>query len=212
MELIQYLNDNFLTKNELTKLSGISGSQLIEYQTQGLMPLASYKLKLDINCDSFFGPHDESHKVEYYAKGYTSWMGIIRSLQTKELIYAEFTRRYIETIDGLKKNGHETVDPKLNDNIHNHIEEEWGHFLNGIYGLCTKTGLPENIAAKELAICEIKELSDNNQLGDVELEKLTRAVDLLDNASSLFAPHERLKSSRHRLIDEVRRKYRLSNK
>ncbi|WP_241210137.1 DUF6058 family natural product biosynthesis protein [Vibrio splendidus] len=32
---------------------------------------------------------------------------------------------------------------------------------------------------------------------------------LLDSVSSLFAPHEKLKSSRHRLVDEVRCKYKL---
>ncbi|HHC6670918.1 TPA: DUF6058 family natural product biosynthesis protein [Vibrio parahaemolyticus] len=33
----------------------------------------------------------------------------------------------------------------------------------------------------------------------------------MDNASSPFAPHERLNSSRHRLVNEVRQKYKLQS-
>lgn len=82
-------------------------------------------------------------------------------------------------------------------------------FLNGIYGLCTKSGLPEDIAAKEFAIIEINELSIFDALNKEQLVKLTNAVNLLDKVSSLFAPHERLKSSRERLINETRFKYKL---
>ncbi|MFC3646483.1 DUF6058 family natural product biosynthesis protein [Planctobacterium marinum] len=35
------------------------------------------------------------------------------------------------------------------------------------------------------------------------------AVNLLDKSSSLFAPHERLSSSRFRLVNETRCKYKL---
>ncbi|MCJ8295556.1 MAG: DUF6058 family natural product biosynthesis protein, partial [Colwellia sp.] len=93
----------------------------------------------------------------------------------------------------------------------NHINEEWYLFLSGIYGLCTKTGLPEDIAAKEFSILEINELSELDDLTDQQINKLTVAVNLLDSASSLFAPHERLRSSRHRLVNEVRRKYQLQS-
>ncbi len=53
------------------------------------------------------------------------------------------------------------------------------------------------------------ELSEQTALNEAQLNQLTNAVNLLDCASSMFAPHERLKSSRHRLVNEIRRKYRL---
>jgi len=56
----------------------------------------------------------------------------------------------------------------------------------------------------------ITELSELNELTSDEMTKLTLAVNLLDKASSLFAPHERLRSSRNRLVNETRRKYKLS--
>ena len=99
---------------------------------------------------------------------------------------------------------------KVNENLNQHIKEEWQHFLKGTYGLCTRSGLPEDIAEKELAILIINEILDLDFITDERKEMLTQAVNLLDKVSPQFAPHERLRSSRHRLIDEIRRKFKLS--
>lgn len=211
MELIKYLNNNFFTKQELLDVSKVSEQDLSNFQEQGVMPKCSYKLNLNISCDSFFGLQDETQVVEYYAKGYSSWLAIIESLKDTDSIYSTFLNRYIKTIKQLKVQGHSSSDAKVNSGVNEHIREEWQHFLNGIYGLCTKTGLPEDIAAKEFSILEINELTSKDELSEEQLKQLTVAVNLLDSASSLFAPHERIKSSRHRLIDEVRRQYRLQS-
>lgn len=209
LDLIEYLSNNFYTKEELLNLTKISEQVLIKYQQSGLMPKASYTLELDIGSDSFFGSHTEKHKKEYYAKGYVSWLGFIHTARNKDNVYREFSSRYINALDELRVEGHSSSNSKLTTGVANHIEEEWGHFINGIYGLCTKTGLPEDIAAKEFAVLEINELLELERLTDKQIEQLTLAVNLLDSASSMFAPHERLQSSRHRLVDEVRRKYKL---
>ena len=211
MELIEYLSRNFYTQEELLSLTKINEEALKKYQEIGLMPKASYILKLDLTCDSFFGLHTEKHEKKYYAKGYTSWLSFIHTAPDKDNIYDEFSNRYVNTLDALKVAGHTSKNSKLTTGVANHIKEEWVHFINGIYGLCTKTGLPEDIAAKEFAVVEINELLEIEQLTDKQTEQLTLAVNLLDSASSMFAPHERLRSSRHRLIDQVRRKYKLQS-
>lgn len=209
MELIKYLNSNFLTKQELLDISKVTEEEFLIYQQQKLMPTCSYKLDLNLTSDSFFGVHNEEQKIEYYSKGYSSWLAIIQSLDTADEIYSVFEKRYMKAIKHLQNKGHFSNDPKVTCDLRDHIQDEWQHFLSGIYGLCTKSGLPEDIAAKEFAIIEIKELIEKDELSHPEIEKLTLAVDLLDSVSSLFAPHERLKSSRHRLIDEVRRQFKL---
>lgn len=209
MELIKYLNEHFYTKQELLDIAKTNEQALREYQEHGLMPQCSYKLNLALKSDSFFGSYDSEQEIEYYAKGYASWLGIIQSLNSHDAIYAVFATRYKTALANLNKQGHCSSDAKVNSELNNHIKEEWGHFLKGIYGLCTKSGLPEDIAAKELSILEINDLLAFTELTDEQLTKLNSAVNLLDSASSLFAPHERLKSSRHRLINEVRRKYKL---
>jgi hypothetical protein len=97
----------------------------------------------------------------------------------------------------------------MNSEFNNHLKQEWSYFIDGTYGLCTRSGLPEDIAAKEFSILEISELLELSELDQEQLSKLTLAVNLLDSSSSMYAPHERLQSSRHRLVNEVRRKYKL---
>lgn len=211
MELIKYLNAYFYTKQQLLDVAKISKQELLNFQYQGVMPLCSYKLNLNTKCDSFLGEHSQEQEIEYYAKGYASWLGIIQSLGTTESIYEVFVKRYKSSIDYLKEQGHCSNNPKISTNIDQHIEQEWEHFLSGTYGLCTQSGLPEDIAAKEFSILEINEITEESELGIAQLNQLTKAINLLDSASALFAPHERLASSRHRLVNEMRRKYRLKS-
>ena len=201
----------FFSKQELLDVSKVSAQDLTRHQENGVMPKFSYKLNLKLQSDSFFGLHNDEQEIEYFAKGYSSWLAIVQSLSSTEAIYSVFANRYKVTIENLKEKGHSSNDPRVNSGIDKHIEEEWTHFLNGIYGLCTKSGLPEDIAAKEFSILEINELTKSTELTNEQIKSLTRAVNLLDLSSSLFAPHERLESSRQRLINEVRRKYELKS-
>ena len=148
MELIKYLNSNFFTKKELLDISKISEQDFLKYQKDKIMPKHSYKLRLNLESDSFFGPHKSEQTVEYYAKGYSSWLAIIQSSGSTKEIYSVFANRYETAIENLIGKGHSSNDIKITSGLSNHIKQEWEHFLNGVYGLCTKSGLPEDIAAK----------------------------------------------------------------
>lgn len=210
MELVTYLNDNFLTLTELLTATEMKLSTFRGFQDQRLMPKASYVVDLQLSSDSFFGHHSETHNLEYYAKGYVSWLGIIEALKDPKKIYSVFTERYKSTMSWLKDQGYDCVDVKENISIDKHIREEWDNFIDGTYGLCTKSGLPEDIAKKEIAILNINALSENKNVSNDKNLLLTRAVNLLDEASSEFAPHERMRSSRQKFVNEVRRKYQLN--
>jgi len=210
VDLISYLQKNYLTQQALLAQANITESELLAYQQNNVMPLCSYKLDITCKSNSFFGVFEEESKTQYYAKGYVSWLETLGSMNDPKQVFSVFSQRYIDAVDQLKRKGFNSSNEKVNSKLNLHIEEEWRHFLQGIYGLCTKSGLPEDIAGKELAILQINEiLAQDETLMD--LKKLTKAVNLLDSSSSMFAPHERLKSSRHRLINEVRRVYKLTN-
>ena len=201
MELIDYLNRHFFTRGQLLAAAGIGAERLDALVGAGAMPAASYRLHLALGCDSFFGAHAEEHALEYYARGYVDWIAALEDAPGEP--FARFALRYREALAALPLR---CADPKLNAGIEQHLREEWRHFLDGTYGLCTRSGLPEDIAAKELAICVIRE---ETGAGTADLARLKAAVDLLDRASSPFAPHERARSSRRRLVDEVRARYGL---
>jgi hypothetical protein len=210
MELINYLNEYYYTKQQLLDLSKISEAELCYFQEKKVMPTCSYKLSLNYSSDSFFGEFNHQNEIEYYSKGYLSWIGMLKVTTDLNDVFSVFSQRYAQSISKLKSAGYNSKNPKVNTELDLHIEEEWKNFLNGIYGLCTRSGLPEDIAGKELAVLQINELLEIDR-ESVDLAQLTKAVDLLEQSSSLFAPHERLKSSRHRLINEVRREYKLKS-
>ena len=212
MELIDYLSANYFSEAQLLAVSGIDAAALRALQHGGMMPQPSYRLHLQQQCDSYFGRHAAQNEVHYYARGYAPWIGLLQTLAGPEEAFRVFAERYRTRLHQLKLAGLCSGDAKLNAGLDGHLQEEWRHFLDGTYGLCTKTGLPEDIAAKELATRIIEEIigaPDGQVPTGRERVCLTLAVDLLDTASSQFAPHERGRSSRHRLIDEVRKTYRL---
>lgn len=199
MELIRYLSEHFFTNEQLLAHCAIHAHQLQRWQARGMMPKASYRLSLDITCVSFFGEHREQQAAEYYAKGYVTWIEMLRQIDSEQEAYATFALRYRARLGELASSGMTHPADFATDA---HIAAEWGHFLDGIYGLCTVSGLPEEIAAKEVAIAAIRE-------PDVDRERLRQAVDLLDQASSPFAPHEVARSSRRRYVDAMRERHGL---
>lgn len=209
MDLLTYLNEHFYTKQTLLTQCKIDEIQFDKLQQAQVMPKASYQLELAVSCDSFFGNHIKTEHSEYFAKGYVSWIKQVSKTASEKEAFLLFSNRYKAQLSHLQELGHSTNSAKLVEQLDEHIKSEWQHFLAGTYGLCTESGLPEDIASKELAIAEIEQLIANDTLNDDELKQLTQAVNLLDKASALFAPHERSQSSRQRLINEVRQKYEL---
>ncbi|HCH1624620.1 TPA: hypothetical protein NKQ41_004692, partial [Vibrio parahaemolyticus] len=49
MMLVNYLNENFITLEELASVTKIDQQEIRAYQTEKLMPLASYKLDVALN-------------------------------------------------------------------------------------------------------------------------------------------------------------------
>jgi hypothetical protein len=199
MNLIDYLNRHFLTREQLLARSGIDGARLDALQDVGMMPRPAYRLRLELTCDSFFGAHAESHAIDWYAQGMVAWAGLLEALDGPRQAFDVFADRYRRRLARLAAAEALSTDA--------HIAAEWQHFLDGTYGLCTRSGLPEDIAAKEAAIVTIRALTDvgaRQGLNEEERSRLAAAVDLLDAASAPFAPHELARSSRRRYVDAVR--------
>ena len=208
MPLLDYLQQHLLSRAALLRAASIDDATLTGLQERGAAPLPSYRLDIDIGCVSFFGRHCEQARQEYYATGCTSWIATVH--ESKLAPFEIFSERYRARLGALRAAGMSSTLAKLNAGLEDHLKDEWEHFLDGTYGLCTRTGLPEDIAAKELAVTIINQMLEHAAGPALEAPqriRLTRAVDLLDSASSPFAPHEMERSSRRRLVDQVRAAY-----
>jgi len=209
MKLLKYLTDNFYTKQQLCELAQISTAELEVLQQKKIMPQCSYKITMAISCQSFLADHLQNNEVEYYAKNYLIWLERVQSNKNSKESFSLFSKRYTDKINGLKQEGFTNNSSKFTHNLSEHIKTEWQYFLDGIYGLCTRTGSPEDIATKEFAVEIITELIVLEQLTTTQRDILTSAVNLLDKSSAEFAPHELINSSRQRLINDVRVQYQL---
>lgn len=210
MKLIAYLNEHFLTREELLARCGVNSERLDELQRLGAMPQASYRLHLGAVCESYFGRHEEEESLDYYARGYASWLGLLQAPGAPDQAFEIFAGRYRGRVEELAAQGLSAAHVDLGSR--RHLASEWQHFLAGTYGLCTVSGLPEDIAAKELASAVIGELTaggPEQALTAEQRQRLVEAVGLLDRCSAPFAPHERARSSRARLVERVRRDWRL---
>jgi len=207
MQLVKYLNHYFYTLDELLDLSKVDKSHFYSLQQRNLMPKCSYALCTTLRCDSFLSQHNESQEREFYAKGYVAWLSEVSGGITIEDAKTIFKRRYYERLLHQETLGLVSKESKFNTDFDQHIKNEWVYFIDGTYGSCTKTGLPEDIADKELAISLIKPLIKKEILNQQEERTMVKSVDLLDKASAMFAPHERSGSSRERYINKARRKF-----
>jgi hypothetical protein len=209
MELIDYLNRHFFTRAQLLARTGIEPDLLEDWQRRRMMPLPSYRLRLDVHCHSFFGAHTEQLAADYYPKGSPAWISALGALADEGRAYELFARRYRARLAQLTASDIVPGDSQAAGEAH--IAAEWEHFLAGTYGVCTVSGLPEDIAAKEAAIMLIRELTatDEQALTDAQRQRLRGAVDLLDSVCAPFAPHEVRRSSRQRYVVDVRAAYGL---
>jgi hypothetical protein len=204
MNLITYLDTHLLTTARLLAASGMSAILLSKLQQDGMAPQPSYRLRLAIDCSSFFGEHSEQCEQHFYATGAVDWLADVARLTDGAAAFGLFVERYRARVAQLG------AEPRTDD----YLLSEWQHFLSGTYGLCTRSGLPEAIADKEVAIANIKSVIENRGkqvLTDDEHVYLRHWVNVLDVASAPFAPHEVARSSRHRLVDEVRKTYSLGD-
>ena len=77
MELIDYLHTHFLTRAQLLAACATDGARLDAFTAAGTMPAPSYRLRVRIDCTSFFGDHAEDHAVDWHARGNVAWMRML---------------------------------------------------------------------------------------------------------------------------------------
>lgn len=206
-----YLNEFYINEEKLVKKMGVTIETLRGWQDEKIFPKPSYVTETETTISSFFGQHRYRKITKWYPDQLDEWGFFIKNHHfSKDLIEMDFKNGYMNTIIGLRSIG-------VYDSIYEDIcskemilNEVWGHFLDGIYGICTKNCTPEQIATKDVATYFINVLTDQQKkimIAENDKAKLVIALDLLDSVTSFFAPHERHQCSRNQCINAVRKKY-----
>ncbi|MFB9158963.1 DUF6058 family natural product biosynthesis protein [Chromobacterium violaceum] len=201
--LLDYLHTYFLSEPQLLFRCGLAPERLAELQREGRAPLPSYRLRCAGAVTSYFGEQALDGELAWYPQAMAEWL-IAADHADAATLRARFERRYRAELARLAEQGLPAAEPVRG------LDEEWAHFLAGSYGVCTRHGQVEQIAAKGAMVDLIDRLTDRQTrpaLPEPERILLRRAVDLLDETEAWFAPHERAASSRARCVDGVRRRY-----
>ncbi|EOF4704734.1 DUF6058 family natural product biosynthesis protein [Klebsiella oxytoca] len=209
--LSDYLKIFFVNELDLIEAGHVSAENLATWQRNKIFPMPSYVIKTSSSMTSFFGDFHYNEVFRWYPKTLTAWFGYIKSLDYSiDFIEKGFKCRYVDEMEKLKLIG---MYHPMHDDIglrEDTLREVWKNFLDGTYGVCTKDCMPENIAIKDVTTFVINEITEKQyklELSEVDKQKVVMALNLLDSATSLFAPHERELSSRVKIIDTVREIY-----
>lgn len=220
MTSFDYIQRHFLTLQQVSDLAGVAESRIREMQATGCLPGPAYRVSGTCRISSIFGDHQETIEHEYYPRSHVTKVQVIeRSGERLEILAERRREAFFEAYKDVLKATHAReygMADLFNEKgdvagsaANALLYQEWRHYLDGTYGLCTKSAATAEIALKEATIARIKALTGdgNADSKEVDAAQLLEAVERLDQVSAPFAPHERARSSRGKYIDAVRVKY-----
>lgn len=214
--MLNYLFENFDEKeNLITKIDG-GAATLERFIKNRCAPRPSYVLCAQLSCSSYFGAYNDKVDLQFFATGQSSWItqlqakNIEQESGAKDHFFSRFSCAHRELATSALASAARALHLSVPKVTTAKLETTWQHFLDGTYGVCTKDGLPETIAQKQMlvgAIDSFVALTPPHKLPKQSGLYLQQLVDALDDVEPAFAPHERQRSSRQRCINEVRAKY-----
>lgn len=204
MSLRTYLQKRFVDKPTFASLSGITIERLDELTAAKAIPGPTYTCDGSSVRSAAFGTieTEESLSGEYFRPECTRWAKIADQAvpgKERDAVLSELTRE-LET--GLRAY---FKDPEI---IERKIQDFLPYFLDGTFGLCaadpsTGTG----IARKEILQEELTELTDNGSNpspAGIPKSELLQLIDDYAISAMPFSPAEYSRSSRKRLVDDLR--------
>lgn len=213
--LLNYLYANFLEEADFAEACGCSPAALRSAINANVFPRASYTYISAGQSRSFVSDESKSETYQFHLKGHVAWMqeiirfGISTEAQARQRFFARYDAAKDAFLSGDLGGSLAQASPGVSrrfDEIH--ARATWAHFLNGVYGVCTRDGQPETVFLKQIGVMFIEAMTAKNAsaLAQERHSLLERAVDFLDTVESEFAPHEVGQTSRQRCIVDVRRK------
>ncbi len=215
--LLNYLYKNFYEQSIFETVADIDHKAFNQLKEYKIIPGPSYVLDTSIATSSFFGNFKNKETYSFYIKGLVEWLKAVRCFDLKSELRAKsyFSHVYGNALkiffSGEIGQWIELELPNFQSEFNEKkLEATWQYFLDGTYGVCTRTSSPEDISLKQCLSMFIERFCEKNQPGDLLVKQrsmLAKTIDLLDTVESDFAPHEIKLSSRQRCIIDTRKKY-----
>ncbi len=210
---IKYIEEYFIESNELCEMSGISNQDLQTLIDNELVPNSSYEINATYTINSPLGDEKIISEVKkYYPKSVIALIqknkNANNSSKFKESLKIEFINTFVNS--NHNSFGYDNIteeDGSVNmEKLNLAFEQEWLYFLQGIYGICTLNATGAEIAKKEIAVKRLIEFNKKHRekkLSDSDKEKLYALNNEFNEVSNLFAPYQRVNSSRGKYLDKI---------
>jgi hypothetical protein len=223
-ELDTYLRAYFLNDAQLSTAAGIGTDAHDALMRDGLVPEPSYVVTNAGKVGSFvFGQMDApgSAPGRYFHPAQVAWISRARQVlasgpaaDARQRLKAQFTANFAAALATLNLTVWRLPDSfdqhgaSIADGLGARTGSAWTYFLNGTFGLCVANPISEaHIACKEVLQEKLTQLSQNGsrtQFSPDEAESMSELVDSYAAAAMPFSPVEYSRSSRKRLVEDLR--------
>ncbi len=221
-DLDSYLAQHYLTDAQLAQAAGISIDDLDALIGARLVPAPSYVVSAQGSVTSFvFGDMAApgSSAGRYFHPSQCVWIAVARHAIAncaQGRLQQQFAAKFGTALAMLNQTTWRLRDSfaddgaPLADGLRARTDAAWTHFLHGTFGLCVANPISEaHIAYKEVLQEKLTAQSDNGVrtlFAPPEVAPLLELIDAYAAASMPFSPVEFGRSSRKRLVDDLRPK------
>lgn len=225
-DLDTYLRRYYQTADRFAAVCSISPCELTILVNEKLVPEPSYTVT---EGDRFISQAFGEFQVQgftpgqYFHPGNATWVALALEAKAKHGpqqarygLKKRFKSNFAAALTELDKTTFRLRDSftdagqVIPEGLEARTEKAWGSFLKGIFSLCVADPSSESsIARKEVLQEALTKLSDNGSKGDFPAEDKYRVLELIDQyaqAAMPFSPLEYPRSSRKRLVEDLRAK------
>jgi Family of unknown function (DUF6058) len=220
--LDSYLAKHYLEEKQFADICGISTAVLSALIAKQLIPEPSYRVSKNSTVYSYvFGEMDApgAKAGEYFHPVNHAWVLLAQSSEfdnASSLLKARFSDNFQSALAEFNQNLFRLNDSFTDDGkpiiegLIARSETAWEHFLKGTFGLCIANPVSEyEIARKEILQEKLSALSESGLKASFTSEEVSTLLTLIkeyEMASMPFSPIEYSRSSRKRLVEDLRKR------
>ena len=215
--LDHYFAGHFLNAEQTASASGIRVAELDALIDARCVPEPSYVVSKDGTVCSFvFGEMAAPGATpgRYFHPAQAVWIARAQQLGTEARLREQFVLQFAAALATLNlstwrlRDSFDASGAPIAEGLRARTDNAWKFFLNGTFNLCVANPIAEaQIAYKEILQEKLTQLSDNggkHVYDAAQVPLMTALIDAYAAAAMPFSPVEYAKSSRKRLVEDLR--------
>ena len=214
--LLNYLYTNFFEESQFVDVVGTTTDGLASLVAARVFPSSSYVYDSKGWSSSFVAEFLDEQAYRFHLREHTDWyreitqLGLDTEPRARSFFFSRYDQAKTTFLSSSLGLALQEQAPEVAEQFdQDHANSTWDHFLNGVYGVCTRDGRPESVFLKQAGVMFIEKMisAGPEKLSLSQTALLRRAVDFLDGIESDFAPHEAPKASRQSCIVDVKARF-----